>query len=257
MAGKNRERQQQAKQLKRDAQASHMVADAERKYNSHFNLDWFQPTELQKEIQMSYWSNDLTVVQGSSGTGKSTTVIHAALQDIKDRRYRQLVFVKTPAELGDDKIGFLSGSADEKLERHFQSMRTIFHSFMTVEKLKMEEAHKVIRFDIPNFIAGETLDNTIFIIDEGQLISDNTMKLLVERAGINTKVVILGDKAQTYAKDYRTDGLSRFIDMITEVDEDGVRHSVEPTMGYVELKAGDNMRSALSKRVVELYEGRK
>lgn len=48
-----------------------------------FNLGWFKPTPTQKDIIMSMCCNDLTAVQGSSGTGKSTTVIWQALQDMK------------------------------------------------------------------------------------------------------------------------------------------------------------------------------
>jgi len=253
MAGKNRERQRAFKESKRVSLEAHKVADDARKHASHYKLDWFTPTKMQREIQVSYYHNDLTAVQGSSGTGKSTTVIHLALSDLKDKRYGKIVFCKTPAELGDDKIGFLSGSANEKLATHFDSMRSIFHSFMTKEKLVMEEAHGVIEFTIPNFIAGKTIDNAIFIIDEAQLLSGGTMKLLLERAGLNTKVVVLGDRAQTYAASKRTDGFTDFVKRITVV-EDGHRISDETTMGYVELKAGDNMRSPLSRRVVELYE---
>ena len=254
MSGKNREKQQKAKQQKREEKQAHMVADSERKHQSHFNLDWFQPTQIQQEILISYYSNDLTAVQGSSGTGKSTTVIHAALTDLKERRFNKIVFCKTPAELGDDKIGFLSGSATEKLEMHFAAMRSIFHTFMTKEKLRMEEANGHIEFTIPNFIAGCTIDNAIFVLDEAQLLSTKTTKLLLERAGENCKVVILGDKSQTYACKTRTDGFTDFVGRITKVDEDGNRVSTQPTMGYVEMKACDNMRSDLSRRVVELYE---
>jgi len=255
MSGKNRIKQQKAKQAKRDNQQAHQVADSERKHQSHYKLDWFKPTEIQQEICLSYYSNDLTAVQGSSGTGKSTTVIHLALNDLKDRRFSKIVFCKTPAELGDDKIGFLSGSATEKLAMHFEAMRSIFHTFMSKEKLVMEEAHGNIEFTIPNFIAGRTIDNAIFILDESQLLSAKTCKLLLERAGQNCKVIVLGDKSQTYACKERTDGFTDFVQRITRVDEDGQRVSTQPTMGYVEMKAADNMRSDLSRRVVELYEG--
>ena len=42
--------------------------------------------------------------------------------------------------------------------------------------------------------------------------------------------------------------------MITRIDESNKRVSKEPTMGYIELPASMNMRSPLSKRIVELYE---
>ena len=219
-----------------------------------FDLSWFKPTESQKDIIMSMCSNDLTAVQGSSGTGKSTTVIWQALHDLKRGYYKRVVFVKTPAEMGSDQIGYLTGDANQKLEVHFESMRSIFHTFMTKEKLKMEEKHGRIEFTIPNFIQGKTYDDCLFIVDEMQTINIETTKLLLERAGVNTRVVILGDKNQRYSAKKRTDGFTHFVEMITQVDEYNKRVSKEPTMGYVEMTAKDNMRSDLSRRVVELYE---
>jgi predicted ribonuclease YlaK len=254
MAGKNREKQQANKKAKRDDQQAHKVADDARKFDSHFHLDWFEPTPIQEDIIDSYYYNDLTCVQGSSGTGKSTTVIHTALEEIKARRYERIVFCKTPAELGDDKIGFLTGGADEKLVMHFESMRSIFHTMMTKEKLVMEEKAGNIQFTIPNFIAGKTIDHTLFIIDEAQLLSPGTVKLLLERAGKGTKVFLLGDKHQNYAVKGREDGFTNFVKRITKVDEEGERVSRIGGMGYVEMKSGDNMRSALSQAITELYE---
>jgi len=254
MAGKNREKQRVNKEHKRAQQQANTIADAERKHESHYRLDWFKPTPIQQEVIESYMYNDLTAVQGSSGTGKSTTVIWQALSDLKDRHYQKIIFCKTPAELGDDKIGFLSGDANEKLKAHFDTMRGIFHTFMTKEKLVMEEKSEAIEFTIPNFIAGRTIDNAILIIDEAQLMSVGTMKLVLERAGRNTKVVVLGDKYQTYAAARRTDGFTDFVSRITEVNEDGARVTTQETMGFVEMKAGDNMRSDLSRRIVGLYE---
>lgn len=219
-----------------------------------FNLGWFKPTPTQKDIIMSMCCNDLTAVQGSSGTGKSTTVIWQALQDLKRGMYNKILFIKTPSEQGDDQIGYLSGDADQKLEKHFEAMRSIFYTFMSKEKLRLEEKRERIQFNIPNFVQGMTFDNSLVIIDEMQAISVDTVKLLLERAGENTRVVCLGDKNQRYSAKKRSDGFSHFVSMITAVDENGVRESTEETMGYVEMTAKDNMRSELSRRIVELYE---
>ena len=254
MAGKNREKQRVNKEAKRAAERKDLVADSERKHVSHYNLDWFEPTPIQGEIVDSYYYNDLTCVQGSSGTGKSTTAIYVALQELKDRRCRKIVFCKTPAELGDDKIGFLTGSATEKLAMHFESMRSIFHTFMSKEKLVMLEKTGEIEFTIPNFIAGKTIDDAILIIDEGQLLSPGTTKLILERAGRDTKVFFLGDKGQTYAVRQRDDGFTDFLRRVTRVDEDGERVSCIGSIGYVEMRSGDNMRSNLSRVIVDLYE---
>lgn len=252
-SGKGKVKHLDRRQSKQKAGTEEIISE-QQAASQDFNLGWFKPTPTQKDIIMSMCCNDLTAVQGSSGTGKSTTVIWQALQDLKRGMYKKVLFIKTPSEQGDDQIGYLSGDADQKLEAHFFSMRSIFHTFMSKEKLRLEEKRERIQFSIPNFVQGMTFDNCLVIIDEMQSISIDTVKLLLERAGENTRVVCLGDKNQRYSAKKRTDGFSHFVDMITEENENGVRESREPTMGYVEMSAKDNMRSDLSRRIVELYE---
>lgn len=220
-----------------------------------FDLSWFKPTSKQKDIILSMCTNDATIIQAASGCGKSTAVIWQALQDLRRGVYTNgIVYIKTAAESSDDSIGFLPNSADDKISVHMEAMRSIFRSFMSKEKLALEEKRGRIRFTIPNFIQGETLDNCLIVIEEAQTISPNIMKLLLERVGVNSRVVVVGDKYQRYSCKKRGDGLTNLIEMVTEIDDHGIRDSKEPLIGYVEMKAAENMRSAFSKRIVELYE---
>lgn len=219
-----------------------------------YDTSWFKPTEAQKEIIYSMCTNVLTVVQGSSGTGKSTTAIAQALKELKSGRYRQIIFIKTPNEVGDDQIGFLPNSAQDKISVHMQAMRSIFWQFMSKAKLELEEKRGRIRFDIPNFIAGETLSDSLVILDESQSFSPTTMKLLLERCGEGSTYAVLGDKSQTYSAKKRLDGFTDFVNKVTAVDDEGEVYSVEPLIGFVKLTAKDNVRSELSRRIVEIYE---
>lgn len=231
------------------------IANDNKANNEDYNLSWFKPTSAQKEIIISMCTNDLTLVQGSSGVGKSTTAIYQALSDLKRGYVKHLVFIKTPSEDGSDQIGFLSGNENDKLVAHMEAMRSIFLTFMSKEKLAMEEKRGRIQFKIPNFIAGATLSDSWVLIDEGQKINEDTTKLLLERAGEGTRVVLLGDKRQRYAAKRRGDGFTDLVGRVTEVDPaTEVRESVVDTFGYVELPASENKRSALSRKVVEIYE---
>lgn len=229
------------------------LMDEQRVKREGYNLAWFSPTEKQKEIIQSMCVNDLTLCSASSGCGKSTTVIWQALKDLKDGYYKRILFIKTANESADDKIGYLPSTAEDKLAVHFEATRGIFKQFMTTEKLAMEEKHGKIVMAIPNFIQGSTFDDTLIIIDESQSISPPIMKLLLERSGVNTRCVVLGDKRQRYSKDKRADGFTDLVKMVTDVDEEG-RYSKIDTIGYVEMSAEDNMRSDLSKLIVSLYE---
>lgn len=228
------------------------------KQGSNYNLDKFQLTENQLLIEDSIYENVATIVQGSSGVGKTTVAVRTALQLLKgNNHYDKVRFIKNPTESGDDAIGFLTGDKDEKLEKHFEVMRRVFLRFMSAGTLECDEKNGKISFDIPNFIQGDTFENEVVIVDESQNMSPSTLKMVMERCGENTILIVLGDKLQTYAVNSRKDGFTDFISRITDVElgEDGkeIRYSKEPLFGYIELTTDDNKRSDLSKRITELY----
>lgn len=220
-----------------------------------FNTGWFKPTEKQLELIDSLSVNPLTLCDSSSGTGKSTTVIYHALKELSAGHYRQIIFIKTPNESSDDAIGFLPNSAEDKISVHMEATRSVFRDFMSKAKLELEEKREKIVLTIPNFIQGRTLTNCFVIIDEAQSISPNILKLLLERCGEGSTYAVLGDKFQCYSFKKRENGLRYLIDRVTELNDEGIRISKEPLIGYVEMTAKDNMRSELSRRVVEIFEG--
>lgn len=222
--------------------------------NEDFQLGDFHFTQSQQHMAESFYENDLTAVQGSSGTGKTTTAVYLALLALRRGYTRRIVFVKTPTESSDDEIGFLQGGLNDKLIQHFEAMRGVFYSFMSIKKLELEEKKGRIKFAIPNFMQGATLDDTVFVIDEAQQISPKRLKLLLERIGKNSKILLLGDKYQDYAYRKRPDGFSHFVNMITNSDDKGNKVSMINNMGFVVLPANENMRSDLSRQIVGLYE---
>ena len=266
MAGKRSRLTQREKRklaLELNVEAQERSSTYQRKTGGgNYNLDKFQLSENQQKIEDSIYENDATVVQGSAGVGKTSVAIRTALKLLKaNNEYKTIIFVKNPTESGDDAIGFLTGDKDEKLEKHFEVMRGVFLDFMTKGVLDCDEKNGNIRFDIPNYLQGATLSNCIVIIDEAQNMSPSTLKMLMERLGDNSKLIVLGDKQQTYAVNSRKDGFTDFVNRITEIkmEEDGdgklvgVRYSTESLFEYIELTSADNKRSALSKRVTEIY----
>ena len=142
---------------------------------------------------------DVVFVNAPAGCGKSTAAIWKALTDIRNGKFKNLTFLKTPAEYGDDQIGFLTGDKNQKLDNHFEVMRGIFYDFMPKTKLITDEKKGTIKFNIPNFLAGATLYNTILIIDEAQTLSSKTLQLVLERLGEGSKAFVLYDHRQQYS----------------------------------------------------------
>jgi phosphate starvation-inducible PhoH-like protein len=109
-----------------------------------------------------------------------------------------------------------------------------------------------IFFKVPNFELGATWDNSLVLIDECQALQPMIMKLLLERIGINTRVVVAGDSSQLYATDASQrnglkDALGRFFDKdMNPLFDDVVFHR---------FGVQDVMRSEIVKTVITAYQG--
>lgn len=222
--------------------------------NNDYDLSWFTPEGQQQLIVDSFYERTFTVVDAPSGCGKTSCAIWLALHEYKVGDCSKIVFIKNPTEAGDDKIGFITGDAETKVATHTQALSEIFKGFISNSKLEADLGSKRIDITIPNFLLGCTLDNSVVIIDETQLMSPSTVKMLLERCGVNTKYLILGDSRQRYAVSNRPDGFKDLIEKVTYL-QGSVRFPKFDQLGYVKMTTDENKRSEGSKFITKLYEG--
>lgn len=218
-----------------------------------YRLGWFNPTQAQKKIIQSMREKECTLVDAPSGCGKSTTVIHQALNWLKNGDYRKIIFIKSPSTLSMDEVGFL-GTNEAKFDFPLMAMRSIFESFMSKEKLEMEEKRGVIEFMFPLWLGGQTFSNALVLVDEMQWFDPATVKLVLERCDSTCKVVCMFDGKQRYTTKWRKDGSQFLVDKVTTLNSDNSRTVKEPLFGYVKLTHNENRRGALSKRITEMFD---
>ena len=226
------------------------------KFNSDWNLDWFEPTVKQQEALDKFDNSVFNILDCSSGTGKTTLALWYAFSKYRTGDFEKIIFMKTPAESGSDELGLLSGDAENKLVAHMQITRMIMWDFISKNKLECDERNGNIRITIPNYELGATYDNSIVLMDESQLYKPSTMKFITERCGVNSKYIIMGDSKQRYAVKDRQDGLSDFIVRMTEAIPDSRERTPKrkDMCSYTKLTYLDNMRSEGSAYITEVYD---
>jgi phosphate starvation-inducible protein PhoH len=217
-----------------------------------YGISDFEPSIWQKECLEVIEENKITFVDSYAGTGKTSVALYYACKEYLADTRKKIVFVRTPAEMGGDRIGFLPGDANltDKLGPHFESTKNLIIDFIGKNKFEAD-LDKRIFFTIPNFALGHTREDCIYIIDESQLLQPLILKLLLERIGQYTKTIVLGSSGQLYVDDKSNrnalrDALKRFFD-----DEGNSKYDY---IGYYKFPIDAVMRDDVVKDVIRAYD---
>lgn len=164
----------------------------------------------------------LVTLQGVAGTGKTLLALASALE--QKNLFHQIILARPIVPLSNKDIGYLPGSAEDKINPYmqplFDNLKFIKSQFKENEKkhkaiLEMEEDEK-LKITPLAFIRGRSLSNIIFIVDEAQNLTPHEVKTIITRAGDNTKIIFTGDVHQidTPYLDEQSNGLSYLIDKL-------------------------------------------
>jgi phosphate starvation-inducible PhoH-like protein len=213
-------------------------------------LSEFIPTAKQKELIDKIDNNTIIFLDSVAGTGKTSTVLYKFCKDYLVNRNLDIRIVRTPVEIGLDKIGFLPDNLDSKLAPHFASTQKILEDFLGKGKVKADLG-KRIHFMPVNYALGATYDNCLILIDEVQQFSNMMLKLMLERIGKNTTVVVAGSSDQLLGsggnRNALADAYHRFF------KEDG--QPKYPNIARHSFSVEDCMRSDIVKDVIRAYGG--
>ena len=220
--------------------------------NDLFGFSQVTLTETQKQFANKIIANDMVVCSAPSGTGKTLTALHTFVKMYLQDPSKQMVIVRTPVESGMDKIGFLPDKLQDKLVEHFSSSRVLLNKLLNKGKVDADLEHR-IHFKIPNYMLGSTFDNTLLVVDEVQEIPPKIIKLILERAGLHSKVVVLGDPSQRYSDDTGRNGLTDVISKFF-VQTDGEFLPKFNGIDYHKFEIDDVQRSEFCKTVLRAYQ---
>ena len=160
-------------------------------------------TKKQKELNQTIKENDLTIVSGAAGTSKTFTTCYTALEMLANKKIEEIIITKPLIE-SSYSMGFLPGDISEKTSPFMKSYLSTFAKIVGVEKQNELLLSGVIRIEHLNFMRGETYDNAIILLDEGQNLEMKDLMLWITRLGKESTAVLMGDVSQYDVKDGRS-----------------------------------------------------
>src|SRR5262245_25591131 len=187
--------------------------------------------------------HDLVFGIGPAGTGKTYLAMAQAVSFLLAKKVSRIVLARPAVEAGE-KLGFLPGDLQEKVNPYLRPLYDALYDMLDVEKADRFLERGVIEVAPLAFMRGRTLNDAFVILDEAQNTTSEQMKMFLTRLGFGSKAVVTGDVTQIDLPTGRTSGL---------IEAVSVCHGIEG-IAFVYFDERDVVRHKLVQSIVKAYE---
>jgi len=173
--------------------------------------------EFQKEAKRVIIDNQITIITGPAGSGKSLVSAQVALDFLNKKQVKDIRLTRAAVETGHS-LGFLPGGLNDKFDPYLEAfMENLVKCTGDSKKIdELVKAGKILAMPV-QYIRGKTVDD-ILIVEEAQNLTPHEMLAIITRLGKTGKIIINGDNAQKDIKDSFT-GLEYAIELSKSVEE--------------------------------------
>jgi len=152
-------------------------------------------TQGQRDYLEAIANHDVVVGIGPAGTGKTYLAVAKAIEALARKRVRRIILARPAVEAGES-LGFLPGDLKEKVDPYLRPLYDALEDMMPHERVQKALESRTIEIAPLAYMRGRTLSDAFIILDEAQNSTGAQMKMFLTRLGVNSKVVVTGDKTQ-------------------------------------------------------------
>ena len=186
---------------------------------------------------------DIVFGIGPAGTGKTYLAMAQAVSYLLAKRVNRIILARPAVEAGE-KLGFLPGDLQEKVNPYLRPLYDALYDMMDDERAERLIERGTIEIAPLAFMRGRTLNDAFVILDEAQNTTTEQMKMFLTRLGFGSKAVVTGDITQIDLPIGKTSGLIEAIKVVGQVEG----------LEFVYFDERDVVRHRLVQMIVRAYE---
>ncbi|PYR28507.1 MAG: hypothetical protein DMF98_02695 [Acidobacteria bacterium] len=187
--------------------------------------------------------HDIVFGIGPAGTGKTYLAMAQAVTFLVAKKVTRIILARPAVEAGE-KLGFLPGDLQEKVNPYLRPLYDALYDMLDVERVARYIERGTIEIAPIAFMRGRTLNDSFVILDEAQNTTSEQMKMFLTRLGFGAKAVITGDVTQIDLPTGRTSGLVEAMKVVSAIDG----------ISFIHFDDRDVVRHKLVQQIVKAYE---
>ena len=188
-------------------------------------------------------TNDIVFGIGPAGTGKTYLAMAQAVSFLLAKKVTRIILARPAVEAGE-KLGFLPGDLQEKVNPYLRPLYDALYDMLEVERVARYIERGTIEIAPIAFMRGRTLSDSFVILDEAQNTTSEQMKMFLTRLGFGSKAVITGDVTQIDLPAGKTSGLVEAMKVVSAIDG----------IAFIHFDDRDVVRHKLVQQIVRAYE---
>ena len=187
--------------------------------------------------------NDIVLGIGPAGTGKTYLAVAMAVAAFTQKKVNRIILARPAVEAGE-KLGFLPGDLQEKINPYLRPLYDALYDVMDAEKVGRLIERGAIEIAPIGFMRGRTLNGSFIILDEAQNTTSEQMKMFLTRIGFGSKAVVTGDVTQIDLPPGKTSGLVESTEILQGISG----------IGFVHFDEKDVVRHPLVQSIIRAYD---